>query len=160
MNRYQYRLTPKAVEQGLAPINNNISHSSSSSTEQKEKSHNQHQQERSVLRKPHKEKEPEVPPCICHRAKQLVLCQKCGETFQGRVKRDCAKHPKAIFLLDVSCCPKPECKAGLDFLKEFPNPSIPKQEPQLRRPRQRLNSVKKRKCETPENSEMEMGDSD
>ena len=167
MNRYQSRLTPKAGELGLAPINNNISR-----TEQKEKSHHQqqsqsqsqHRQQRSVLtlRKPQKEKEPEVAsPCICHRAKQLVLCQRCGTTFQGRVKRDCVQHPRASFLLDLGCCPVPQCKAGLEFLKEFPNPSIAQQQ-QLPRPmpRQRLNSVKKRKCDTPENSEMEMGDID
>ena len=160
MNRYQYRLTPKAGELGLAPTNNNISRSN---TEKREKSHHQnhqnHQnQQGSALRKPQKEREPEQP-CSCNRAKQLVLCQRCGGTFQGRVKRDCAKHPKAIFLLDVSCCPRPQCKAGLEALKEFPNPTIAQQQ-QQERPRQRVNSVKKRKCDTPENSEMEMGDTD
>ena len=157
MNRYQYRLTPKAGELGLAPTNNNISRSN---TEKKEKSHHQNQQNQqgSALRKPQKEREPEQP-CSCNRAKQLVLCQRCGGTFQGRVKRDCAKHPKAIFLLDVSCCPRPQCKAGLEALKEFPNPTIAQQQ-QQERPRQRVNSVKKRKCDTPENSEMEMGDTD
>ena len=151
MNRYQHRLTPKAGELGLAPTNNNNNISSSSSDQEKSRQ----QRSAGVLRRPLKEREPEQPlPCICNRAKQGVLCQSCGEYFEARVKRECAQHPKAIFLLDVSCCPK--CRAGLEAPKEFPN--IVQQQQQ--RPRQRLNSVKKRKCDTPENSEMEMGDTE
>ena len=152
MNRYQHRLTPKAGEFGLgmAPTNNNNNNKISSNSEQ-EKSL-QHQVR---LRRPQKERKPDQPlPCICNRDKQVVLCQSCGSYFEGRVKKECAQHPKAIFLLDVSCCPK--CRAGLEALKEFPN--IVQQQQQ--RPRQRLNSVKKRKCDTPENSEMEMGDTE
>ena len=153
MNRYQNRLTPKAGELGLAPTNNNLSRSR---TEEKEKSHH-HIQQGSGLRKPQKERQPELPlPCSCNRAKQLVLCQRCGGTFQGRVKKVCAKHPSAIFLLDMSSCPRSECKAGLEALKEFPIAQHQHQQ----RPRQRVNSVKKRKCDTPESSEMEMGDTD
>ena len=151
MNRYQHRLTPKAGEFGLAMAPTNNNNNNISNSEQEKSLHHQVR-----LRKPQKERKPEQPlPCICNRVKQFVLCQSCGFSFEGRVKRECALHPKAIFLHDVSCCSK--CRAGVEALKEFPNTV---QQQQQQRPRQRLNSVKKRKCDTPENSEMEMGDTE
>ena len=152
MSKYQYRLTPKAGGLGLTPTNNNITSSSSSSGITAKKGKSQDLQE-ARQRKPEPKRESEQP-CPCIRDKQTVLCQSCGHYFQGRVKAVCALHPRAIFLLDVSSCP--QCRAGVESLKEFPN--IAQQQPQ--RPRQRLNSVKKRKCDTPESSEMEMGDTD
>ena len=122
MSRLQSRLTPKVSSADLQPLNNN------------------------PVQPPEKEVK-QTLPCICNRAKQLVLCQRCGSTFQGRVKGRCAKHPGAIFLLDMSSCPS--CKAGLENLKEFSQPSLEKENP----PRQRLNSVKKRKCEVVETME-------
>ena len=155
MNKYQYRLTPKVGEFGLAPTNNN---NNNLSRGEQVKSHHHQQRAGGVLRKPQQERGPGEQPllaCICHRARLGVLCQKCGSDFRGRKKRECAQHPRAIFLLDMSSCPN--CKAGLEALKEFP---ITDQQQQQQRPRQRLSSVKKRKCDTPENSEMEMGDTE
>ena len=71
---------------------------------------------------------------VCNRPKQVVLCSQCGSTFSGRVTGQCIQHPAAIFLLDMTSCP--HCKAGHEALKEYPEA------------RQRLDSVKKRKCET------------
>ena len=123
MSRLQCRLTPKVSSADMQPLNNN------------------------PAQPPEKEKEvkPRLP-CVCNRAKQLVLCQRCGFTCQGRVKGRCAQHPGALFLLDISSCPS--CRAGLQDLKEFPQ----QREEELP-PRQRLNSVKKRKCEVVETME-------
>eukprot|EP00092_Neocalanus_flemingeri_P094522 GFUD01120210.1.p1 GENE.GFUD01120210.1~~GFUD01120210.1.p1 ORF type:complete len:178 (+),score=55.36 GFUD01120210.1:56-535(+) len=57
--------------------------------------------------------------CICHRPRQLVMCQHCGETFEGRVNRTCPTHPSVTYLLDVVACIG--CKmSNLEDLKEFP----------------------------------------
>jgi len=57
--------------------------------------------------------------CICNRPRQLVMCQHCGETFEGRVKLICPSHPSVTYLLDVVACRG--CKMDdVEALKEFP----------------------------------------
>ena len=57
--------------------------------------------------------------CICNRPRQLVMCQHCGEMFEGRVKMICPSHPSVTYLLDVVACRG--CKMdNLKDLKEFP----------------------------------------
>ena len=57
--------------------------------------------------------------CICNRPRQLVMCQHCGETFEGRVKMTCPTHPSVTYLLDVVACRG--CKMDdVKALKEFP----------------------------------------
>ena len=99
-----------------------------------------------------------------HAARQCLWLARRGAALAHRLlysvqglSRAPTRCDKQSFLHDMACCPQPQCKAGLEWLKEFPNPSIAQHQP---RPRQRLNSVKKRKYDTPENSEMEMGDTD
>ena len=57
--------------------------------------------------------------CICNRPMQLVMCQHCGMTFQGRVKKSCLTHPSVTYLMDVVACKG--CKmTDVDALKEYP----------------------------------------
>ena len=57
--------------------------------------------------------------CICNRPRQLVMCQHCGETFEGRVKLICPSHPSVTYLLDVVACRG--CNMdSVEALKEFP----------------------------------------
>ena len=57
--------------------------------------------------------------CICNRPMQLVMCQHCGMTFQGRVKKPCLTHPSVTYLMDVVACKG--CKmTDVNALKEFP----------------------------------------
>ena len=57
--------------------------------------------------------------CICNRPMQLVMCQLCGMTFRGRVKKSCPTHPSVTYLMDVVACKG--CKmTDLKALKEFP----------------------------------------
>jgi hypothetical protein len=57
--------------------------------------------------------------CICNRPMQLVMCQHCGETFEGRVKMICPSHPSVTYLLDVVACRG--CKMdNVEDLREFP----------------------------------------
>ena len=57
--------------------------------------------------------------CICNRPRQLVMCQHCGETFEGRVKMICPSHPSVTYLLDVVACKG--CKMdNIEALREFP----------------------------------------
>ena len=57
--------------------------------------------------------------CICNRPMQLVMCQHCGETFEGRVKMICPSHPSVTYLLDVMACRG--CKMdNVEDLREFP----------------------------------------
>ena len=57
--------------------------------------------------------------CICQRPRQLVMCQHCGETFEGRVKRTCSTHPSVTYLLDVVAC-RGRKMGNIEALKEFP----------------------------------------
>jgi hypothetical protein len=57
--------------------------------------------------------------CVCNRPRQLVMCQHCGETFEGRVKLICPSHPSVTYLLDVVACKG--CKMdNIEALREFP----------------------------------------
>ena len=57
--------------------------------------------------------------CICERPKQIILCHKCGESFQGRIKRKCSAHPNVLYLYDVEACTK--CRTSDPaHLKEYP----------------------------------------
>ena len=57
--------------------------------------------------------------CICNRPMQLVMCQHCGMTFRGRVKKSCPTHPSVTYLMDVVACRG--CKmTDVEALKEFP----------------------------------------
>ncbi|XP_035827002.1 uncharacterized protein LOC118478146 [Aplysia californica] len=48
--------------------------------------------------------------CTCVRSSKLILCQTCGETMHGRVRRVCPVHPSQIFLMDFEFCGKCKCK--------------------------------------------------
>jgi len=59
--------------------------------------------------------------CLCHRALKLVMCEVCGETFRGRVSRECPIHPRALYLQDVKECRG--CRqSNKEALKEFDLP--------------------------------------
>ena len=59
--------------------------------------------------------------CLCERPTQLVLCQRCGETYPGRIALSCPSHPRKLFLQDLQRCRR--CLAGnLDDMKEFELP--------------------------------------
>ena len=100
-SRFQSRLAPQAT---LVTVNNNLNH---------------------IAGVKHKEVPDAAPaavdtrpPCICDRPQQLVMCQGCGYTLDGRVRLQCPAHPLITFLLDLATCPK--CKGGVVQLKEFP----------------------------------------
>ena len=66
-------------------------------------------------------RQPSLDDCTCSRPLKLVMCELCGETFRGRVKRVCNRHPKALYLQDVGECRK--CKQdNVMKLKEFDLP--------------------------------------
>ena len=51
-----------------------------------------------------------------------VMCSLCGHTTTGRVRAQCSRHPKAVFLQDLATCTA--CKQGAaDTLKEFELPN-------------------------------------
>ena len=61
----------------------------------------------------------DISKCICNRPMQLVMCQHCGMTFRGRVKKSCPTHPSVTYLMDVVACRG--CKmTDVEALKEFP----------------------------------------
>jgi len=60
--------------------------------------------------------------CMCSRPVKLVMCSLCGHTTTGRVRAQCSRHPKAVFLQDLATCTA--CKQGAaDTLKEFELPN-------------------------------------
>ena len=107
-SRFQSRLAPKAGVARLVTVNNNVNVLNNNAGV--------------------KHKEPPVPDapgavvtrpsCICNRPTQLVMCQGCGYTLDGRVRLQCPVHPLITFLLDLAACPK--CKGPEALLKEFP----------------------------------------
>ena len=103
-SRFQSRLAPKAGVPRLVTVNNNNLNNNAGVK--------------------HKEvpDDPAAvetrPPCICDRPQQLVMCQGCGYTLDGRVRLKCPAHPLISFLLDLAACPK--CKGPVIKLKEFP----------------------------------------
>ena len=96
-SRFQSRLAPKAREARLVTVNNNNLNNNAGVK--------------------HKEV-PVEPSCICDRPQQLVMCQGCGYTLDGRVRLQCPAHPLITFLQDLAACPK--CKGAVALLKEFP----------------------------------------
>lgn len=57
--------------------------------------------------------------CVfCNRPACIVICQACGFTYNGRVRKKCASHPGFIHLMDPDVCTsclKPqlkECREG------------------------------------------------
>ena len=102
-SRFQSRLAPKAGVPRLVTVNNNINNNAG--VKHKEV--------------PDAPKTVETrPSCICDRPQQLVMCQGCGYTLDGRVRLQCPAHPLITFLLDLTACPK--CKGPVTLLKEFP----------------------------------------
>jgi len=60
--------------------------------------------------------------CICDRKLRLVLCPLCGDSFTGRVRKKCQKHPHDLYLMDFDKCP--QCTESNVFsLKEFELPA-------------------------------------
>ena len=108
-SRFQSRLAPKAGVARLVTVNNNVLNNNAGV----------------------KHKEPPVPdvpravetkpPCVCNRPQQLVMCQGCGYTLDGRVRLQCPAHPAISFLLDLTACP--QCRGDVARLKEFPKSS-------------------------------------
>ena len=41
--------------------------------------------------------------CVCNRSSQQILCKVCGETFRGRVRLVCPRHPRCLYVMDVGC---------------------------------------------------------
>ena len=60
--------------------------------------------------------------CICERPGQIVMCQVCGNTVNGRARLQCQAHPLVTFLIDLVACPR--CKAPVTALREFEKPHI------------------------------------
>merc|ERR1712117_979107 len=54
--------------------------------------------------------------CVCFRPLKKIVCRICGKMIIGRVRRLCAAHPKHIWLLDVSACPR--CQVNPMWLQE------------------------------------------
>ena len=108
-SRFQSRLAPKAGVARLVTVNNNVLNNNAGV----------------------KHKDPPVPDapgavvtrpgCVCNRPQQLVMCQGCGYTLDGRVRLQCPAHPAVSFLLDLTACP--QCKGDVARLKEFPKSS-------------------------------------
>ena len=127
MSRLQSRLAPKVAVPNSIPVQSN-----NNATVEKV--------QRMELRRPNLEVK---GPCMCSRPKQIVLCQKCGANFSGRVAGGCSHHPGRIYLLDFSCCP--QCKAGPENLLEYPESG----------PRQVQSSIKRRKYDNTETMDLE-----
>ena len=103
-SRFQSRLTPKVGEARLVTVNNN------------NLNNNIGVKHKNV---PDAPKTVETrPSCICDRPQQLVMCQGCGYTLDGRVRLQCPVHPLITFLQDLTASPK--CKGAVAQLKEFP----------------------------------------
>ena len=102
MSRLQSRLTPKATVPGYFP-GMNFNNNASVSVREKPVEEKAQQVVGMNLEKKVASVSPSV--CVCSRPKQIVLCQKCGATFSGRVAGRCGQHPNHIFLLDIRCCP-------------------------------------------------------
>jgi len=68
--------------------------------------------------------------CICLRPLKRVTCSVCGYYLEGRLLRFCESHPQVCYLLDINCCPNPECNSPPRFLKEleFPVGYVPVKE--------------------------------
>ena len=107
-SRFQSRLAPKAGVARLVTVNNNVLINNNAAVKHKEPS--------SVPDAPGAVDT--RPPCICNRPQQLVMCQGCGYTLDGRVRLQCPAHPAISFLLDLTACP--QCKGDVARLKEFP----------------------------------------
>ena len=99
-SRFQSRLAPKAGVPRLVTVNNNLNNNAG------------------VKHKEVPDAPGAVDSCICDRPQQLVMCQGCGYTLDGRVRLQCPVHPLITFLLDLTACPK--CKGAVALLKEFP----------------------------------------
>ena len=99
-SRFQSRLAPKAGVPRLVTVNNNLINNTG------------------VKHKEVPDAPRSVDSCICDRPQQLVMCQGCGYTLDGRVRLQCPAHPLITFLLDLTACPK--CKGAVTQLKEFP----------------------------------------
>ena len=111
--------TNKMIERirDLSDPDTDIGHHSTSSSVKSVEADGRPMNNNTVVKRTEKKEQEQRLGCVCNRAKQLVLCQKCGSTFSGRLKGQCSLHPSAIFLLDISACA--HCKAGLESLKEF-----------------------------------------
>lgn len=46
---------------------------------------------------------------VCERDDRSVFCKSCGNEWKGRMKMECQKHPKTVYLQDHTQCP--ECKS-------------------------------------------------
>ena len=103
-SRFQSRLAPKAGEARLVTVNNNNLNNNAGV---------KHKDVPDALSTVQTR-----PSCICDRPQQLVMCQGCGYTLDGRVRLQCPAHPLITFLQDLAACPK--CKGPVSLLKEFP----------------------------------------
>ena len=108
-SRFQSRLAPKAGVARLVTVNNNVLNNN---TGVKHKDSPVPEAPGAVEAR---------PACVCNRPQQLVMCQGCGYTLDGRVRLKCPAHPAISFLLDLTACP--QCRGDLARLKEFPKSS-------------------------------------
>ena len=132
MSRFQSRLTPKAVP-ASSTSNNNVPSKAGNI---------ENNVEAGAVTRP---REPQKE-CICNRAKQLVMCQNCGFTIDGRARLQCPSHPSITYLNDLVACPR--CKSGTESLREFPKP--------IQTPRVVARKIQnKRRCEMMECEDMD-----
>jgi len=65
---------------------------------------------------------PREVDCVCDRPLKLVMCRLCGETFRGRLRLVCPRHPGQIFLQDVTAC-RGCSQADTQQMQEFDLPA-------------------------------------
>ena len=107
-SRFQSRLAPKVGVSRLVTVNTNLNNNQAECVKQEQ-----------VTPAPGESRS--QAQCICNRPQQLVMCQGCGFTLDGRVRLQCPAHPAVTFLLDLNACP--QCRAAVVKLREFPKSS-------------------------------------
>ena len=105
-SRFQSRLAPKVGVSRLVTVNTNLNNNQAECVKQE-----------GVTPVPGEPRS----QCICNRPQQLVMCQGCGFTLDGRIRLQCPAHPAVTFLLDLNACP--QCRAAVVKLREFPKSS-------------------------------------
>ncbi|XP_016999302.1 uncharacterized protein CG13380-like [Drosophila takahashii] len=58
--------------------------------------------------------------CICERKREnVIVCNRCNQSFVGRISQRCPKHPEVTFLMDARHCAF--CGAHSNYLQVCEN---------------------------------------